>query len=249
MTQPTATLADRAYVGRRVKLELLDAGDVRRIHEATIEVLATTGCTYHSQRALDVLEEHGATVDRESTVAKLPAELVERALATVPSSLVLGGRTSEWDLQLDGEHVYLSSDGCGVFRREADGKVRPSRKRDLEETARVVQALDDVSATSAVVSAQDCAPETRVLHEFDACVRNSSKHTIVVSIKEDWEARSLIRMAEALAGGRPSRPSSARCRRCIRSASAWTSPWCSPRPASPSASTPCRSSARRRQSP
>ncbi len=52
------------------------------------------------------------------------------------------------------------------------------------------------------MSAQDCAPETRVLHEFDACVRNSSKHTIVVSIKEDREARSLIRMAEALAGGR-----------------------------------------------
>jgi len=52
------------------------------------------------------------------------------------------------------------------------------------------------------VSAQDCPPETRVLHEFDACVRNSSKHTIVVSIKEDWEARALLRMAEALAGGR-----------------------------------------------
>ncbi len=95
MTQPTATLADRAYVGRRVKLELLDAGDVRRIHEATLDVLATTGCTYHSQRALDVLEAHGATVDRESTVAKLPPELVERALATVPSTFVLGGRTSE----------------------------------------------------------------------------------------------------------------------------------------------------------
>jgi trimethylamine--corrinoid protein Co-methyltransferase len=40
-----------------------------------------------------------------------------------------------------------------------------------------------------------------VLHEFDACVRSSEKHTIVVSIKEDWEARSLIKMAEALAGG------------------------------------------------
>jgi trimethylamine--corrinoid protein Co-methyltransferase len=41
-----------------------------------------------------------------------------------------------------------------------------------------------------------------VLHEFDACVRHSSKHTIVVSVKEDWEARALLRMAEALAGGR-----------------------------------------------
>src|SRR5674476_662899 len=40
-----------------------------------------------------------------------------------------------------------------------------------------------------------------VLHEFDACVRSSEKHNIVVSIKEDWEARSLIKMAEALAGG------------------------------------------------
>jgi trimethylamine---corrinoid protein Co-methyltransferase len=64
-----------------------------------------------------------------------------------------------------------------------------------------VQALDHVSATSAVVSAQDCPPETRVLHEFDACLRASAKHTIVVSVKEDWEARSLIRMAEAVTGG------------------------------------------------
>jgi trimethylamine--corrinoid protein Co-methyltransferase len=88
-----------------------------------------------------------------------------------------------------------------VFRRDPDGTVRPSRKGDLHDAARVVQALANVSATSAVVSAQDCPPETRVLHEFDACVRGSAKHSIVVSIKEDWEARSLIRMAEALAGG------------------------------------------------
>ncbi len=195
-------LAARGHVGERVKLALLDPGEVRRIHEATLDVLATTGCMYHSQRALDVLEEHGATVDRRTTVAKLPPELVERALSTLPSSVVLGGRTPAFDLPLDGEHVFLSTDGCGVFRREPDGTVRPSRKSDLADTARVVEALDDVSATSAVVSAQDCAPETRVLHEFDACVRHSRKHTIVVSVKEEREARSLLRMAEALAGGR-----------------------------------------------
>jgi len=175
---------------------------VRRIHEATLDVLADTGMTYHSQKALDILAAHGAAVDRETTVAKLPPALVEQALATLPASFVLGGRTPADDLTLDGEHVYLSSDGYGVFRRELDGTVRPSRKSDLVDTARVVQAMTNVSATSAIVSAQDCPAETRVLHEFDACVRNSSKHTIVVSIKEDREARSLLRMAEALAGGR-----------------------------------------------
>lgn len=196
------THAERAFVGRRVKLDLLDDAEVRRIHEASLEVIAETGVTFHSQRALDVLEEHGATVDRATTVARIPADVVERALSTLPHSFVLGGRTPEWDLPLDGEHVYLSSDGCGVFRRESDGTVRPSRKRDLEDAARLVQTLDNVSATSAIVSAQDCPAETRVLHEFDACVRNSSKHTIVVSVKEEREARGLIRMAEALAGGR-----------------------------------------------
>jgi len=193
---------DTCYVGKRVKLELLSKDDVRQIHEATLDVIESVGVKFHSQKALDILAANGATVDRETTVAKIPATVVEKAVSTVPHEFTLGARNPEYDLPLDGEHVYISSDGCGVFARELDGTVRASRKADLENCARVVQALDNLSVTSAVVSAQDCPPETRVLHEFDACVRGSEKHNIVVSIKEDWEARSLIRMAEALAGGK-----------------------------------------------
>jgi trimethylamine---corrinoid protein Co-methyltransferase len=194
--------ADKCYVGKRVKLELLSPEDVRQIHEATLDVIESVGVKYHSQKALDILEANGASVDRETTVARIPADLVEKALGALPEKFTLGARNPEYDLPLDGEHVYMSSDGCGVFARDFDGTVRSSRKKDLENCARVVQALDNVSATSAVVSAQDCPPETRVLHEFDACVRSSEKHTIVVSIKEAWEARSLLKMAEALAGGK-----------------------------------------------
>ena len=195
------THADTCAVGKRLKLELLSPDEVRQIHEATLDVLENVGVKFHSQRALDVLEENGAEVDRVSTVAKIPGSVVERALSTLPEKLTLGARNPEYDLPLDGEHVYISSDGCGVSCRETDGCIRPSVKADVARSARVAQALENVSATSAIVSAQDCPAETRVLHEFDACVRNSEKHTIVVSIKEDWEARSLIRMAEALAGG------------------------------------------------
>ena len=197
------TYADKCYVGRRVRLELLSQDDIRQIHEATLDVIESVGVKFHSQNALDVLEANGASVDRETTVAKIPAAVVEKAMTTVPHEFVLGARNPEYDLPLDGEHVYISSDGCGVFYRDpSTGAVRSSRKEDLENCAKVVQALGNVSATSAVVSAQDCPIETRVLHEFDACVRNSEKHNIVVSIKEDWEARSLLKMAEALAGGK-----------------------------------------------
>jgi len=193
--------AEGRYVGRRRPLEILAADEVERIHEASLDVLANVGVMFHSQRALDVLEAHGAVVDRETTVARIPAAAVEQAVSTLPRTLTLGGRTPEFDLPLDGEHVYLTSDGCATFVREADGTVRPSTKQDVYDAARVVEGLPNLSATSALVSAQDAPGESRVLHEFDACMRASRKHSIVVSIKDAAEAKPLIRMAEAVAGG------------------------------------------------
>ena len=195
------THADGRYVGRRRPLQILSEAEVERIHEAALDVLAETGAMFHSDRALDVLEAHGATVDRETTVARIPAIAVEEALATLPDSFTLGGRDHGFELPLDGEHAYLASDGCATAVREADGSVRQSVKRDVYDAARVVDGLDNLSATSALVSAQDTPEASRVLHEFDACMRASRKHTIVVSIKDAAEARPLIRMAEAVAGG------------------------------------------------
>jgi trimethylamine---corrinoid protein Co-methyltransferase len=195
------THADGRYVGRRRPLDIVDHADVERIHQAALEILADTGCMMHSEQALDVLEAHGATVDRGTTVARIPASAVEEALASVPRSFTLGGRESQFDLPVDGEHAYLTSDGCATMVREADGTVRQSVKRDVYDAARVVEGLDNLSATSALVSAQDTPEESRVLHEFDACMRASRKHSVVVSIKDAAEARPLIRMAEAVAGG------------------------------------------------
>jgi trimethylamine--corrinoid protein Co-methyltransferase len=195
------THADSRFTGPRRTLDILSPAELARIHETTLEILSEVGVVFYSRRALEVLAEHGATVDFETTVAKIPPHVVEKALSTIPHSFTLGGRTPEYDLPLDHEHAYLTGDGCAVFVRESDGTVRPSCKRDVAEAARVVQGLANVSVTSAIVSAQDCPEESRVLHEFDACVRNAEKHTIVVSMKEDREARSVIRMAEAVAGG------------------------------------------------
>jgi trimethylamine--corrinoid protein Co-methyltransferase len=182
-------------------MQILSPDEVARIHEASLEVLADVGVMFHSQRALDVLEAHGASVDRETTVARIPASAVEEAVASLPHTFVLGGRSPEFDLPVDGEHAYLASDGCATFVREADGTVRPSVKRDVYDAARVVDGLPNLSATSAIVSAQDTPEASRVLHEFDACMRASRKHSIVVSIKDATEAKPLVRMAEAVAGG------------------------------------------------
>jgi len=193
--------AEGRFVGPRRPLRMLAADDVARIHEASLDVLASVGVMFHSQRALDVLEAHGATVDRETTVARIPEATIDEALQTLPAHFTLGGRTPDFDLPLDGEHVYVMSDGCATFVRDADGTVRPSVKQDVYDAARVVDGLPNLSATSALVSAQDTPEASRVLHELDACLRASRKHSVVVSVKDATEARPLIRMAEAVAGG------------------------------------------------
>ena len=135
------TYADKCYVGKRVKLGLLDDAEVRQIHEATLDVIETVGVKFHSHAALDILEEHGATVDRHSTVARIPAAVVEQALSTVPDEFVLGARNPEYDLPLDGEHIYISSDGCGVFvPRLRRATCAPRARRTSQNCARVVQA-------------------------------------------------------------------------------------------------------------
>ena len=71
---------DGRYVGQRRPLRILAQDEVERIHQASLDVLADTGVMFHSQRALDVLEAHGASVDRETTVARIPAATVDLSL-------------------------------------------------------------------------------------------------------------------------------------------------------------------------
>ena len=96
------THAETRRVGTRRPLEIVSPDEVRRIHETSLDILSEVGCVYYSRHALDVLAEAGAQVDYETTVAKLPPELVERALATLPHGFTLGGRTPAYDLPLDG---------------------------------------------------------------------------------------------------------------------------------------------------
>ena len=61
-----------------------------------------------------------------------------------PRRFVLGARDPEFDLPLDGEHSISPPTAAASFA--GSRTARPSRKRDLEDTARIVQALHNVSA-------------------------------------------------------------------------------------------------------
>ncbi len=62
------------------KIEILTQDEIKQIHQATLEILSTVGVRLPQDHILDMLEERGATIDRETGIAKLPKSLVEQAL-------------------------------------------------------------------------------------------------------------------------------------------------------------------------
>ncbi|HOX37576.1 MAG TPA: trimethylamine methyltransferase family protein [Candidatus Brocadiia bacterium] len=64
----------------RSRVEILSNEDIARIHEATLGVLRDVGCRLPHKRILDRLAEAGADVDFAKAVAKLPGELIEKAV-------------------------------------------------------------------------------------------------------------------------------------------------------------------------
>jgi trimethylamine--corrinoid protein Co-methyltransferase len=95
----------------KVHLDILSLADVQRIHTATLDVMETVGVRFPSHKALDILEAHGATVDRQAMVAKIPGHTVEEYLAKAPPTYTLAALDPALDLPLDGTHSHLGTDG------------------------------------------------------------------------------------------------------------------------------------------
>ncbi len=185
-----------------LRLSVLSEADVRRIHDATLEIIETIGIRFPSPAALDIWAAHGATVDRESSVVRARGDLIEGALRAAPSQYTLAGRDPSRDLRLDGRHVHLATDGCGVEIIDLEtAEVRRSELRDVADIATVVDALDEIAFIWVPLSAQDMPVETRGLHEVAAAWRHSTKHVQTESIVTGVEAKAAMEMAAAVVGG------------------------------------------------
>lgn len=186
-----------------LRLHILSPEDVQRIHSATLEIIAQVGVKFPSHWALDIWEQHGAQVDRDTFIVKAPPGLIESALKSAPPAYTLAARSLEQDLPMDGNHVYLGTDGCGVEVIDLySGERRRSRLQDVAQIARIADYLDEIAFHWVALSAQDYPAETRGLHELRAIWENSTKHAQTESVYNQVEARAAVEMAIAIAGGR-----------------------------------------------
>lgn len=193
----------KAIGNPKLKLEILTPEEVKKIHAATLWIIEKVGVRFPSKRALDIWEANGATADREKNIVRARPELIEEALQKCPPAYLLAARDPGQDLPLDGNHVYLGTDGCGVEVIDIQtGQKRTSCLNDVRDITRVADATEEVAFHWVPVSAQDMPAYTRGLYEIKTIWENSTKHVQTESIYTVHEANAAVEMAALLVGGK-----------------------------------------------
>lgn len=188
----------------KLTFKVLSSRDIVKIHEAALEVMEETGVRFPSNRALDILEEAGCSVDRETMVAKLPSDLVINTLRQAPTRFLLAGRDPKDDLWIDDRTSYLSTDGCAVDVYDiVSGELRRSNKQDITNACRVADYLPEISYIwGPPVSAQDIPAHIRPLHEIEASMDGTTMHIQPETVISREMAHFALEMAAVAAGGR-----------------------------------------------
>lgn len=181
---------------------VLSETDLHRIHEASLSLLADHGVVSQSGPILQLFQQNGAQVERESGLIRLPPDMVEAALASAPKSFVFHGRDPALDLLLEPGRVYYGMGGASEpFFWDYDlGRPRPPTKADMVNCTRLGQVLPNVDFVMALCSAGDAPEGQNFLHEYDAIFRNTTKPVVYTAPGRrfaDW----FLQMAAAACGG------------------------------------------------
>lgn len=193
----------KSITNPKLKLEILKPEEVTKIHESTLQVIEKVGIRFPSKRSLQIWADNGAKVDWDKMIVKASPSLIEKALKTAPEQYALGARNPDQNCMMDGNHVFLGTDGCGVEVIDINSGIkRTSQLKDVEEISRIADATEEIGFHWVAVSAQDKPANSRGLHEIKAVFENSTKHVQTESIYHEKEAKTAIEMAIAITGSK-----------------------------------------------
>jgi trimethylamine--corrinoid protein Co-methyltransferase len=179
----------------------LSESDIKRIHEASLDVLEQTGIEVLPSEARQIFAQAGAMVDESDNRVRIPRAMVEDALAKACNRFTLAGREARHDLDMGGDRVYMGTGGAAIKVVDLSGELRPSRLEDIARIGRLVDALDNIHFYLRPVVAQDVPDELLDVNKTYAAISNTSKH-VMTSAYNLKSAREVIKMVSMVAGGK-----------------------------------------------
>jgi len=178
------------------RLTLWGEAECRRLHEATLELLADVGVEVRYEPALSLFQAAGCSVHGRRV--RVPARAVDAALASAPREWLLkprGGGTAPLVLR-DGEVYYgTGSDVLFIIDPES-GERRRVRRDDIEGQAAVCEKLPHIDFVMSMGLPEDAPREVDDLVQVVAMLRGTRK-PLMIAPRDGSVLARIGEMAEA----------------------------------------------------
>ena len=137
-------------------------------------------------------------------VAKIPDEMVNRALESVQKEFTLCARDPKHDLKIPTEGIpWVTTSGLAVFVNDYEtGEYRDSTRKDIAAFTRLGDAVDSLDYLWTALTAKDVTPLAHGPHELWVTMQNTTKHVQGVTVQSAEDARIQIELAALVAGGK-----------------------------------------------
>ncbi len=182
------------------QFQFLNDDQRRAIASAVFELLEQVGVKLTEPTARELL--HGAGAHIADDRVRIPASLVEEAIEFAPSSIAIHTRTGELAMQLEGQNYYFGAhtDAPDILDPLTHER-RQCRDADVCRNAALIDALPNISYTTASGLIADCPPAVADITALARCLEHSPKPVLTMPVTPRALANS-HEMAASAVGSR-----------------------------------------------
>ena len=172
---------------------------VREVHYATLEILSQTGVDMQDPEGREILLEAGAW-ESDGRV-KIPEHLIVDAIDKAPSRIPMHDRLGNLTMPLELGKVFFGPGSDTTFTLDVEsGERRRSTAQDVEDIARLCDALDNIDFIMSMSNPSDVPPDDLYIHEFVRMIRGSVKPNVYTA-KDRADVEDIYRISAATVGG------------------------------------------------
>jgi trimethylamine--corrinoid protein Co-methyltransferase len=181
-------------------LKIITDAEVDRIHEASLTILQEVGVKFPCQQALELFDGAGAFVDFDQQVARIPPELVEKALTNVPKEFSTIPPDGGPPIYLGDGDLKLSMDCCDqIVDLRRNVKYRGTQE-DVVRGIVVANALENVRLATGYCLPREVPQSAGDVIGYQLLFTYSRK-AVATWIYSARSAEYIIEMAKVVAGG------------------------------------------------
>ncbi|KPJ89171.1 MAG: trimethylamine methyltransferase [Spirochaetes bacterium DG_61] len=156
--------------------ELLTPDEVDKVHEASLEILEQVGILVRNERALNIFVDHGALLDPERGVVKLPRKVVENHIRMFIPRFTFRGRDPAFDRTIPENRplVVTGSSAPNIIDPET-GIERRATSTDIANIAFLINELPGYDVFSISTLAENAPKRQFSISRFYPALKNCLK--------------------------------------------------------------------------